>query len=93
MHSPVLTDATFFSPSLLEITVKRCRVPGSRPVMWQLKSLLDSPCRSQSADSSSIKTLKLQERPAVVNFTTTESELEVISVKFAEQWEASVELI
>lgn len=56
-----------------------------------MKVLLDSPYRPQSVDSGreSVSRVKLQERPAVVNFTTTESELELISVKFAEQREAS----
>lgn len=60
-----------------------------------MKASLDSPYGSQSAgsapDSSWGDRVKLQERPAVVNFTTTESEPELISVKFAEQREASVD--
>lgn len=90
--SPVRTDTLFLSPSFKEITIKLYNVPGSRPRIWQTKAFLDSPSMSQSAHlSSSVNAVKLQESPAVLNFTTTQSVWVRTSVKFTEQWETLVD--
>lgn len=85
------TDVLLRSPSLLDITVKGYKVPGSRPSMRQKKVFPDSSSGSQTAEPPSVNRLKLQDRPPPLNFTPTDSELEKISVKFTEQQEASVD--
>lgn len=90
-NSPVRTDVLLRPPSLLDITVKGYKVPGSRPSMRQVKVFPDSSSGSQAVESSSANRLKLQDRSPLLNFTSTDSELEMISVKFTEQREASAD--
>ncbi|XP_034734809.1 receptor-type tyrosine-protein phosphatase beta-like [Etheostoma cragini] len=83
-------DRLLLSPSVLEATVTRWRVPGSSPEIRQLNPVRDSPSGSQATNgsASSDDALKLQDTPAVLNVTTATPETMLTAVTFTEQREA-----